>query len=163
MALNTAFAVLPGLTTDTLPSGILDPTTDYVTGEEAVSNALPAGYVGAFSARTKDDEDAVVLVGYELMLQPDLIPDIADEAVTAVFAGGSKTWLLIIDSETSSRMLSLDHASITSEDGDPVDGEPTAVIAGDPEKTLKLAVKDLTGVDLDAIIADKGVLVIVED
>ena len=51
MALNTAFAVLPGLTIDTLPSGILDPTTDYVTGEEAISNALPAGYVGAMGSR----------------------------------------------------------------------------------------------------------------
>ncbi|MBE7370681.1 hypothetical protein [Dermacoccus barathri] len=163
MALNTAFAVLPGLTIDTLPSGILDPTTDYVTGEEAISNALPAGYVGAFTARTDDDEDAVVLVGYELMLQPDLIPDIADEAVTAVFAGNSKTWLLIVDGDEQSRMLTLDASGVTAEDGEPVEGEPTAIIDGDPEKTLKQAVVDLTGIDLDAVVADKGVLVIVED
>ena len=97
------------------------------------------------------------------MLQPDLIPDIADEAVTAVFAGGSKTWLLIIDAGESSRMLSLDDAQITAEDGEPVEGEPTSVIDGDPEKTLKKAVGDLTGVSLDAVIADKGLLVIVED
>ena len=163
MAMNTAFAVLPGMTIDELPSGILDATTDYVTGEEAISNALPAGYVGAFTARANDERDAVVLVGYELMLQPDLIPDIADEAVTAVFAGGSKTWLLIIDAGESSRMLSLDDAQITAEDGEPVEGEPTSVIDGDPEKTLKKAVGDLTGVSLDAVIADKGLLVIVED
>ena len=103
MAMNTAFAVLPGMTIDELPSGILDATTDYVTGEEAISNALPAGYVGAFTARTNDER------------------------------------------------------------GEPVEGEPTSVIDGDPEKTLKKAVGDLTGVSLDAVIADKGLLVIVED
>lgn len=163
MALNTAFAVLPGMTIEQLPSGILDATTDYVTGEEATSNALPAGYVGAFTTKVKDGRDAVVLAGYELMIQPDLIPDVTDEAVTAVFAGNSTTWLLIIDAGEASRMLSLDAASVTAEDGDPVDGEPTAILDGNPEKTLKRSVLDLTGVDLDAVIADKGLLVVVED
>ena len=93
---------------------------------------------------------------------PDSYPT-APAPVTAVFAGGSKTWLLIIDAGESSRMLSLDDSQITAEDGEPVEGEPTSVIDGDPEKTLKKAVGDLTGVSLDAVIADKGLLVIVED
>lgn len=162
MALNTAFAVLPGLTVDTLPSGILDTTGDFVTGEEAISNALPAGYLGAFDTKVKDDRDAVVLVGYELMIEPDLIPDVADEAVSAVFAGNSKTWLLIVDAGENSRMLSLSETEITAEDGEPVDGEPTSLDGG-PEATLKKAVLAITGVDLDDVIAAKGHLVIVED
>ena len=163
MPLNTAFAILPGLTSQTLPSGLLDVTPDYVTGEEATSNALPAGYVGAFDTTLPDGREATVLVGYELMLQPDLIPDIADEAVTAVFAGNSSTWLLIVDSEQNSRMLTITAQEITAEEGDPVEGEPTSVINGDPELTLKTAVKTLTGIDLDAIVAAKGLLVVVED
>lgn len=163
MALNTAFAVIPGLTTDTLPSGILDATTDYVMGDEAISHALPAGYVGAFDVTMRDGGEGVVLVGYELMVQPELIPDVADEAVTAVFAGNSKTWLLIVDEEENSRMLTLGADSITAEDGEPVEGEPTEIVDGDPELTLKRAVTTLTGVDLDEVIVSKGLLVVVED
>lgn len=163
MALNTAFAVLPGLTTSTLPSGVLDPTTDYVTGEEAISNALPAGYLGGFDVKLTDGREACVLVGYELMLQPDLIPDVADEAVTGVFAGNNKMWLLIVDTEDGSRMLSMTADGVTAEDGEPVKGEPTEIADGDPELTLKQALSTLGGVDIDAVINSKGVLVIVED
>ena len=48
--------------------------------------------------------------------------------------------------------VNLDGLDITAEDGEPVEGEPTSVIDGDPEKTLKKAVGDLTGVSLDAVI-----------
>ena len=163
MALNTAFAALPGLTVDTLPSGVLDPTTDFVTGEEAISNALPAGYLGAFDITDASGRPTCVLAGFELMLQPDLIPDIAEEAVTGIFSANNHTWLLIIDNETGSRMLSLAPTGITAEDGDPVDGEPTEIVDGNPELTLKRAVHTLTGIDLDAVVASKGVLVVVED
>ena len=163
MALNTAFAVLPGLRTNSLPSGVLDSTDDFVTGEEAISNALPAGYLGAFDVTLTDGRDACVLVGYELMVQPDLIPDVADEAVTAVFAGNNSMWLLIIDTPNGSRMLSLTTDGVVAEDGEPVAGEPTELLNNNPEQTLKQAVTTLGGIDLDTVIAAKGVLVIVED
>ena len=45
--------------------------------------------------------------------------------------------------------MTVDDLVVTTLDGEPVEGEPTAIIDGDPEKTLKQAVVDLTGIDLD--------------
>lgn len=163
MSLNTAFVVLPGTGIEELPEGVLTVTSDYVLGEEAITNALPAGYLGAFSSLDEDGDDTVTLAGYELMVSPELVPRIAETAVTAVFAGNSKTWLLIIDMPDDSRMLTINATGITAEEGEPVDGEPTTLIDGDPEKTLKEAVKTLTDVDLDEVINGKGVLVVVEN